>query len=75
VHAAPQAPQLLGFVITSAHCVAPPTSQGWSGQVAAHAPLTQYWPLGQAAPQAPQFAGSLTMVLQTPPQATCPPPH
>ena len=42
-HAAPQPPQLLGSLITSAHSTTPPAaSHGWSGQLLEQEPLTQY---------------------------------
>lgn len=50
-------------------------SQGWNGQLAEQVPLAQNWPFGQAWPHEPQFCGSLTVVLQTPPQEAWPAPH
>jgi hypothetical protein len=53
------------LVITSAHSAPPP--QGWSKpQSAVHVPALHTWPAAHTVPHAPQFIGSLTIVLQAP---------
>ena len=65
MHAAPQPPQWLGLVWMSAHSAPPP--HAWSNpQSGAQPPAVQTWPMGHTVPHAPQFIGSLTIVLQTP---------
>jgi hypothetical protein len=45
-----------------------PIGQGIAPQV----PAVQTWPIGQAAPQAPQLAMSVWRFTQEPPHAVCP---
>ncbi len=61
--------------MVSAHSTPPTTSQDSNAQLAEQVPLEQNCPLGHAFAQLPQFCGSLTTVLQTPPHSAWPAPH
>lgn len=69
--AAPQLPQLAGFVRVSTQM---PLHRVWPlGHELVHIPLTQDEPEGQTLPQLPQLVTSVAVVTHRPPQHVWPP--
>ena len=61
-------PQLLGSAVVSAQKPEQLVRPVGHIDVPAQVPLVQLWPLLQARPHMPQFAGSVAVVTQRPPQ-------
>ena len=73
-----QAPQFALSLAVFAQNVAPPSAPqvpSPAAQVLAQAELLQTWPPGQAAPHAPQLAGSRRVSTQASPHFVVPPPQ